>query len=355
MISDSSSRAGQGGFILAIVLWMLVAIAVVVGLVVLWARERVTEASALRAEVEARADMIGTRDTLLYIAATVPMTQGGLPTTPLSATELAMRRLDEFGGFDKTPRGGELRLDGSPYAGLGEVTVSLQDESGLVGLAVPDTAPIGRLLAAVEVPGGQHAALADALADYVDADDLRRLNGAEAQRYQREGLLPPANRPLVLPIELRRVHGWAGLQPAQLGWIESRSSASYAGALNLNTAPADLIEALVPECQRICVERLSHRAERPFLSGRDFEVQAAARLPGDRDVEFRTAPSGFLRMTLWGASGAARRIHVRLTPLADRAAPWAVDAVYPVPRPAEHDPPRPIPSSLFAAPPMAVR
>ena len=345
--------ARSEGFILAVVLWMLVAIAVVVGLFVLWSRERVAEASALRAAVEARADMIGTRDTLLYIAATVPMTQGGLPVAPLSPTELSMRRLDEFGAFDKAPRGGELRLDGTLYRGLGEATVALQDEAGLVGLAVPETAPFPRLLAAAGVPAGERASLADAIADYVDADDLRRLNGAEARRYEREDLPPPANRPLLLPAELRRVFGWHALPPERFDWLAARTTTGYAGALNLNTAPIDLIEALVPECQRVCAERLSRRGDEPFLSGRDFEAEAAARLPGDRDIDFRVVPSEHLRMTLWGASGSAWRIHVRLTPLADGAAPWAVDAAYRVPRPADDDPPRPIPSPFFTAPPLA--
>ena len=343
----------QDGFVLVLVLWMLVAMAIGAAALMLWSRGRVAEVQAGRDAVDARIAMIGTRDTLLYLRAIVPPTQGGFPLAPLSEAELATRRLDEFGGLDKSPRGGELRLDGTPYTSFGGVVVELQDEAGLVGLGAPATAPVPRLLEALGRSPSDARRLHDALQDYIDADGLRRIAGAEARDYRRLGLPPPANRPLVSSRELPRVLGWHALPRSSLETMEAWTSVAYSGALNLNTAPESLVQALVPECQRVCVERLRRRDVAPFLSGRDFEAQAAARLPGDRDIDFRTAPSEYLRMTLKSPAGSAWRIHVRWTALADRAAPWSVDAAYRVPRTPDDESPKPIRSPLFAAPALA--
>jgi len=343
------SEAGRGrGFVLVVVLWLLVALAVGAGLIVLWSRERVVEAQALAQRVSDRVAMVSTRDTLLYLAARVPMTQGGLPLAPIPDGELARRRLDDFGGFDKSPRGGELTLDDRPYLGLEGVVFRLQDEAGLVPIAQPVNAPLAAWLQAAGVPRRAHPALIDALGDYADPDDLRRLRGAEGRQYERAGLPPPANRPLLSPSELPSVLGFHAISPGILSVLEDSSTTLESTALNLNAAPVPLLLALVDRCDRRCLAAIAQRRVRPFLSGTDFEARTGARLPGDRDVDFRSAPSGAFRVTLQGRSGSAHRLHVRLTPLADREAPWRVDAVDLVPRPVADEPPTPIESPLFA-------
>lgn len=348
----SSRRRAEQGFILAMVLWMLVAIAVGVGFLMLWTRERVAEASLARSEVDDRLHALSTRETLLYIAATVPVTQAGQPIEPIPPGELAARRLDDFGGFDRRPRGGELRLDGTAYAGFGPIAFAVQDEAGLVPLSVPAPAPVAALLASAGVPVSAHARLVDHLADYTDADDLRRLDGAERREYARAGLPAPPGRPLLHPRELSRVLGWAGLPAATRQRLQDSATMAYSGALNLNTAPLPLLEAFVVDCGTVCRDRLRRREAEPFFSGRQFENEAAATLRGDRDTDFRNSPSDAWRLSFWGASGRAWRIHVRLTPLADQAAPWTVDAVYRAPRPDADDAPRSTQSPLFADAPL---
>jgi len=343
----------QRGAVLVVVLWLLVAMVVAAGAILLWSRERVADAASARAVVEDRIALIGTRDSLLYLAARVPMTMGGLPLAPIPPAELAARRLDDFGGFDKRPRGGELRLDDHPYRGLGEVVLRLQDEAGLVPIAMPVNAPLGAWLRAAGVPPRAHGRLVDALADYADPDGLRRLQGAEAREYERAGLTPPPDRPLLAVAELPRVLGFERLPAARLHALMASATTLESGALNLNSAPPALLAATVDRCDPRCRQAIAGRAAQPFLSAGDFEARSGARLPGDRDVDFRTAPSQTLRLTLAGRSGRAWRLHVRWTPLADREAPWRIDAVDLVPRPVADEPPTPIDSPLFAAPPLA--
>lgn len=342
----------DSGFILVVVLWLLAAIAIVASLVVWWSRQRVAEATVSVDALQDRIDTIGTRDTLLFITATVPMTRGGLPAEPLSAAELARRRFDEFGGLDKTPRGGELRLDDTPYRGLGDVVVRLQDEAGLVPIASPDPLRTAALLQSAGIDRARRGRLSAALEDYVDEDDLRRLNGLEARDYERAGRAPPTGRPLRAVGEVFHVLGWDELPASTRARIAERATVGYVGALNLNTAPFELIDAMTIDCRSRCRSRVARRDEKPFESGLGFELETGAILPGDRAVDFRVAPSDTLRFTLIPRSGRAQRLHVRLTPLADRRSPWSIEAAYRVPRPLSDDVPRPIASPLFAPAPV---
>lgn len=351
-MAGSSDARRQSGFVLVMVLWMLVAIAIGVGFLMLWTSDRVAEATAARAEVDDRIAAIATRETLLYIAAIVPVTQAGLPLEPIPPGELAARRLDDFGGFDRRPRGGELLLDGTAYRGLGGIAFAIQDESGLLPVAFPSTAPVAVVLAAAGVERSAASVLVDRLLDYTDADELRRPGGAERREYERAGLPPPPGRPLLSPRELPRVLGWNTLPDAVGSRLQDWSTTAYSGALNLNTAPLPLLEAFVHDCGTVCRARLARRAAEPFVSGRQFEEEAAATLRGDRDVDYRNTPAEAWRMAFWGSSGRAWRVHVRLTPLADQAAPWTVDAVYRAPRPDAHDAPRSTPSPFLADAPL---
>lgn len=76
--------------------------------------------------------------------------------------------------------------DGSPYeVWLGEsrLTVAIFDENGKIGLNAATPEILEGLLVAAEVEEDKIAPLVDAILDWRDADDLRRLNGAEDEDY----------------------------------------------------------------------------------------------------------------------------------------------------------------------------
>lgn len=338
------------GFVLAVTLWLLAGIAVVVGLVSLWSLDEVRDAARDREAVEDQLAINGTRDTLVYLAATRATTLGGLPTRALAEDERATRLLEEFGALDRSPRGGELQLDGTVYRGLGETRFAVQDEAGLFSMTWPDPYNVDRLLASQQVPREQIPGLRDPLLDYVDADDLRLLQGAEAREYEEADLPPPANRRLLLPAELQRVLGWHAMPEAKREALVDIVTTVYAGAINLNTAPAALLPAFLSGCPQTCEAFKARRALQPFQSSDEVESLFGVRLPGDSMVDYRFAPSETLRMTVWGRTGAAMRIHVKLAPLTDQHAPWYVLAAYPVPRPALDAPAQPTDSALLSDP-----
>ncbi len=350
--SDRRARTRQRGFVLALTLWILAAIAVVVGLATLWALDAVRAAGNDRARTEDLAAMHSTRDTLLYLGATRELTRAGLPVSPLAEDERARRLLDEMGAFDKTPRGGELRLDGQPYAGFGGTRFALQDEAGLASLVAPSPVGVDRLLALGGVPADQRPGLRDALLDYVDADHLTRIAGAEQDEYARARRAPPPGRQLLLPAEAGRVLGWDALPRATLDRLVDDTTTFESGPVNLNTAPASLLPYWLAGCPAACDLLVERRKLLPFRSGREIEQAIGVRLAGDITVDYRFLASESWRITLWGRSGAAQRIHVRFTPVTDAAAPWSILAAQPAPRPSDDATVQQTGSDLFAdAPP----
>lgn len=89
--------------------------------------------------------------------------------------------------------------------------------------------------------------VADALCDWVDADDNVALNGAEKKDYEKAGRVnQPFNRPFYELAEMRLVRGMDLVEAVRPDWREWFTVWS-GGALDLNEAPAELIAAAA-EC-----------------------------------------------------------------------------------------------------------
>ncbi|MFZ5657243.1 MAG: general secretion pathway protein GspK [Pseudomonadota bacterium] len=340
----------ERGFVLAITLWLLAGMAVVVGLMTWWALGEVRAASAERHAVEDDAALVSVRETVIYVAATREFTRAGLPVEPMDDARRAVLRLDELGTLNKEPRGGELRMDGRAYRAPGDVRFALQDESGLFSLIVPPPAALDRFLHTQGVPSGDIPRLRDALLDYMDVDDLRRLAGVETEDARRVGRAPPAQRRLLAPAELASVPGWDALPVDAIDRIATHVTTTYGGAVNLNTMPASLLPAWIAGCPEACERVAQQRDIRPFTDGRDLQLRSTVGLPGDAALDYRFLASDAFRITLWGRSGGGWRIHVRLTPLADKTGPWSLLAAYPVTRPPDAAPASLPESALFADP-----
>jgi len=101
--------------------------------------------------------------------------------------------------------------DGSPYRlqmGNGVVTVALFDERGKIDLNAAPAELLDGLLNAAQVADDKRARLVDAILDWRDEDDLRRLNGAEDADYAAAGLAYGAkNAPFETVEEVQRVLG----------------------------------------------------------------------------------------------------------------------------------------------------
>ena len=180
------------------------------------------------------------------------------------------------------------RLDGTPWpvtVGDTAVTVSVRGEAGYIDLNAAADALLQGMFEANRVSPDAAARLVGAIADWRDADDLPRADGAEAPNYR--GLGPPSrprNQPFETVDELRLV---AGMTPAlyrrvaplltvhsKLADIDQRvaSAAVLAGRPGLATRPlrrSSSSAGRAPPTRRSAPRRRTCRrsmAARPFAS-----------------------------------------------------------------------------------------
>ncbi len=84
-------------------------------------------------------------------------------------------------------------------------------------------------------------AVVDALMDWVDPDDFKRLTGAESRDYKKDGFSDrPYNRPFQSLDEVTLVRGMELVAQANPAWREAFTLWG-GGALDINEAPAELI------------------------------------------------------------------------------------------------------------------
>ena len=91
--------------------------------------------------------------------------------------------------------------------------------------------------------------LIDALLDYVDTDNLQRLNGAEQDTYSAKRLPLPRNSPLLSEDEIWNVYGWSQYRrlleqnSCDKSWTIYGEASMFGSNLNLATAPAPVLKA----------------------------------------------------------------------------------------------------------------
>ncbi len=224
----------QQGFVLPVVL-VLLALMMSVAIGVVWMLDQQRTSVALqRKQLQAQQDMQATEATLKYLLATRPFNNGGLAANVFSPTPLYQ---DDLNAKET------LLLDGRWYQGVGQTRFSLQDQSGLAPLnySNDELKLLDKLLASEGIAINERQHLMDTLNDYIDADDLKRLNGAESSDYRRAGLPPPANRSLQLPQELANVLDWQKYHLSKSAFLDKVAILRGGSWLNLNTSPVDVL------------------------------------------------------------------------------------------------------------------
>ncbi len=294
----------QQGFVLVLTLWILAAIAIAAA----YFGERVQASLRLAAArqnlAEAQLALSNGRAEALYRLATAGFTSVGLGQPP-----------------------DVIRLDDSPYAESGGV-LQLQDSGGLLQInGLPDEF-LTRFLATLDVPQEHRAPLVDAMRDFADVDDLRRLNGAESAQYRAIGRTDlPRNQPFQSSQELRDVLGWADqLELWRGAGVLDMVTVQGPIGINPNTAPWQVLTALdgvTPEIARTILER---RVIQPITADW-LDRMLGTRYDGIPSIVLRF-PTGYIRLTQWVPGLPwGHRYNVELTPRGVRA-PWKLSDFY---------------------------
>lgn len=287
----------QRGFVLVATLWILAVITIAAS----YFAERVSHSIELaRQKQETTAQLVefaNTRADILY----------RLGTTRIS-----------FYGLGSQPA---IVLDDRPYLGSGEDIVRLQDNRGLLNVNFPERNMMPRLLGQLGIAVEKRDAMMDTLLDYVDMDDLRRLNGAEKSEYESLGLPPPPNDWLANPYQLRNIIGWRD-QPELLERLLRFVTTSRQFGFNPNTAPPEVLASLPGGSPETAAAIVKMRNEKPFYSS----IPLPGFTPGVLDPEFLFFfPSDSIRITQQSKTLPwAVQYSLTLTPRSE-SAPWRVD------------------------------
>ncbi|WP_309385473.1 general secretion pathway protein GspK [Cerasicoccus frondis] len=175
-----------------------------------------------------------------------------------SAMEISLATLSEIkeldGKLHSPSQGWGNPVGYSPVAWPNGVTVSvtITDETGKIPLNPPNRDRLEQLLDQLGVDFTQTQELIDAYLDWVDEDDLERLNGAEADYYER--LTPartPANQPITSHDAFRYIKGFDelffsenGAPNALFKRFKDATSFYHEYDVNINTATESVLGML---------------------------------------------------------------------------------------------------------------
>jgi general secretion pathway protein K len=143
------------------------------------------------------------------------------------------------------PDSRRLGLDFTPFVcspgGGVSLAIAVQDEAGKVDLNIAGPVLIRALALGLDVSGGEAAV--DAILDYRDEDDARRVSGAERAEYLAAGHLHgPRNGPFLAIEDLGSV---LGLTPADADRLRPFVTVySGLGGVDASVAPRALVDAL---------------------------------------------------------------------------------------------------------------
>ncbi|MFW5444081.1 MAG: general secretion pathway protein GspK [Methylococcaceae bacterium] len=174
------NKSMQSGFAMVIVIWVLSLLTIMAGSFALTMRRETTIVSAVK-------------DNAMTLA------------TAETGVTIAQQRLLES---DENKR---WQADGSVYQLQyedAEIRVRLFLEQGKIDINKADEVLLTSMMSSTSLELDKQQALVNAIMDWRDNDDLVRIDGAEKQQYEEEGLsYQPANKPFQLIYELQLVLG----------------------------------------------------------------------------------------------------------------------------------------------------
>jgi hypothetical protein len=240
-------------------------------------------------------------------------------TRPLGAAAV-MRSFD--------PDSGELfAIDGTPYRAAADLTISTQDEAGLINVDNLPVAAMPRLFAALGLSPDDRMTMTDRLADYLSGGDLKRPQGAKADDYLRAGLPPPPGGPLLRRDQLLGVMGWSDLvgRPAWRAFEDNVTADPASVTANINTATPAMLEVVYGLTADQVAAAMERRAQAPFTTLTDMGRTVGLGLPGDAELIY-TRPSGRFAVVVENqTAGLAYRSRIVLSPADDGRPFWILE------------------------------
>ncbi len=189
-----------------------------------------------------------------------------------------------------------IRYAAIPIPNDWEVQVSIVDESGKLPINTMSEELLNRLLEEeLDLDFGTTRELSSSLLDWIDANDERRLNGAESEEYlSRNPAYKAANGPIQSLEELRYIQGWedeffdeTGRPNELFTQLSNLVSVLNTGAINVNAAPSQVLSVLALE-DGFQEDSLFDGLDQPYLT----------EAPGTLNTQTGGVTIGLLRITI---------------------------------------------------------
>jgi type II secretory pathway component PulK len=209
-----------------------------------------------------------------------------------------------------------LFLDGRAYDAGPDLAVAVQDEGGLINLDNLTQPAMAALFAVLGTPQASRGAMVDRLSDYMDADDVKRPQGAEADDYLRAGLPPPPNAPIRRRAQLLGVMGWRDVVGARAwrAFSDNVTADPSSAAVNVNTATAPALMVQFGLGQAQAQAAIARRQAAPFATLEDLGRAAGVALVGDSERNYSFPNGRFALKIADRRSGWAYRSRILLSP-----------------------------------------
>lgn len=174
-----------------ILIALLAAVILALGLSFNWlVKEHIKTSEGLRGKAEAIVKTRSAYDALIYLLLTGQMKENEISVNQSGITDLK-----------------SIPLDGSEVMLFDDVFVRVQDSNGRLSLTTINQAALQKLVSN-ETDPGRGALFMDSFLDWIDPDNLARVNGAEAPYYRSQGFpYRPRNYDLQYLEELALIRG----------------------------------------------------------------------------------------------------------------------------------------------------
>lgn len=230
----------------------------------------------------------------------------------------ATRPLQPTGRGDATQ---QLRQDDRPYKTDDGAWVQVQDVRGLLSANGAPRSVLQALLVQDGIQVTRAQAMIDVLDDYIDTDNLKRLNGAERGQYEALALPGPRNDWLLSLRELQVMPLWRDDSERLARWT-SWLSADPGHLFNPATAPPATLRAMFPTAPLAQIEQILQLRAQDQL--RDLRVASAVLGLAMGEEDYILSTGNDARIRLWAPGlPMALEYNARLTP-AGELGPWVI-------------------------------
>lgn len=241
-------------------------------------REYIKSAQAFQQKTEAMLKARSVYDTLIYF-----MLNGNF-----TAKEIILPQIEGLPEIKSIP------LDGGEVSFLEDLAVKAQDANGILSVTTIKTLPLKRLLTYFGVDSQNADIFIDSILDWIDQDDLTRINGAEKQWYSSQGFnYEPRNYQIQNKEELKLIRG---LSPEIYSKIEPYITILPATGFNPNTASDPVLISYLDIGNDTLNVLKEYMKTKPVTSDSEIYSLTGRRIVQEEGLYF--FPSSFLEITV---------------------------------------------------------